>query len=302
MNNRICIAVVTACLLAGSVGWAQGPSASLIATIEAKRGKTIPNVEAQDIRVTAAGKPATVTGLNSLSGSPMQLLLLIDDSASFSFGSEINTIKEFIRSLPPATQIAIGYMGNGRTKYAQQFTADHAAAADAIRLPLGPGGADVSPYDSLSDAIARWGVAPDIQRREVIIISSGIEGLGGGLAPENPYVNKAITDAQRAGVVVYGLYNPSVGHVGHTFWRASIGQNLLSQLCEETGGESYINMFGPAVDFTPYLREIEEAFGKQYLLTFSVPPVKKAGLVPVKVKIEEKDADIAAASAVYVKP
>jgi hypothetical protein len=84
--------------------------------------------------------------------------------------------------------------------------------------------------------------------------------------------------------------------------RASIGQNLLSQLCEETGGESYINTFGPAVDFSPYLNSIREALSRQYLLIFTAPAVKKPALVPVKVKIPEKDADVAAATAVYVKP
>jgi hypothetical protein len=242
-----------------------------------------------------------VTGFSPLNGSPMQLLLLIDDSASFSFGTELNTIRDFITSLPPATQIAVGYMRNGMTDFVQQFTADHAAAASKLRLALGPGGADVSPYDSLSDAIKRWSAAPDIERREAIMISSGIEGLGGGFAPENPYVNKSIQDAQRAGVPVYGIYNPSVGHAGHTFWRASIGQNLLSQLCDETGGESYNVMFGSAVDFSPYLHEITAAFERQYRVTFSVAPVKKPELVPVKVKIQEKDADVAAPTAVFVK-
>ncbi len=281
--------------------WGQGASGSLIVTAEPKHGNELPAIQQQDIRVTEAGKPATVSGFSSLDGSGLQLLFLIDDSASTSFGTEINTIREFINSLPPTTQVGVAYMRNGFSQFTQQFTSDHSLAANSVRLSLGAGGADVSPYDSLSEAIKHWQPAPDIQRREVIMISSGIEALGGGLAPENPYVNKSIADAQRAGVVVYGIYNPNFGHEGHSLWRVTYGQNLLSQLCDETGGECYMNTFTAAVDFGPYLREIATNLQRQYLLTFSLGPVKKSSLERVKVKVAEKNADLAAADAVYVR-
>src|SRR5204862_7211117 len=129
----------------------------------------------------------------------MQLLLLLDDSASSSINSEISTLKQFLNSLPSSTEVAVGYMRNGMAQLTQNFTADHSAAANSIRLVMGPGGADVSPYDSLSDAIKRW-PQKRAERREVIMISSGIEGLGAGYTPDNPYVNKGIEDAQTAGV------------------------------------------------------------------------------------------------------
>jgi hypothetical protein len=302
MNKIFFIPALVLGFLPAPVAPAQGASASLVVTVEPKRGKAAATVTQEDIRVTAAGKTASVTNFSPAGESPVQLLLLIDDSASFSLSTELSPIKAFIESLPSSVQVGVGYMHNGLAQYTQQFTADHQAAANSIRLPLGPGGADVSPYDSLSYAVQHWTPAPDIQRREVIMITSGIEALGGGLAPENQYVNKSIADAQRAGVVVFGIYSPSVGHAGHSLWRLSIGQNLLSQLCEETGGESYINTFGPAVDFTPYLNSIRQALTQQYLLTLTAPAVRKPSLMPVKVKIPEKDADIAAASAVYVKP
>lgn len=302
MSKRITIAALAAALLGGLAAYAQGPTGQLTVTVEAKRGKSAEGVQSPDFRVTIAGKPAVVSEFTQVGDAPMQLLLLIDDSASFSLGTEIKTLKDFVTSLPESTQIGIGYMRNGLTDYVQQFTTDHAAAAGAIRLSFGRGGADVSPYDSLSYAIKHWTPAPDVRRREVVMISSGIEGLGGGLAPENQYVNKSISDAQKAGVIVFGIYNPSVGHAGHTLWRESYGQNLLSQLCEETGGESYITTFGPAVDFGPYLNQIQDAFRRQYLLTVSAPAVKKAELTPVKVKIPEKDADVAAPTAIYLRP
>ncbi|MDQ2777817.1 MAG: hypothetical protein M3Y57_23320 [Acidobacteriota bacterium] len=274
----------------------------MVITAEAKRGKDIPKIEQRDIKVLEDRTARTVTELTSLrgEGAGLQLMLLIDDSSGSTFDTQINEIKQWIRALPQPTEIAVGYMRNGMADMAQKFTTDLGAAANSIRLPLGAGGADVSPYDSLSEAVKAWPKG-NVERREVVMISSGIEALGGGLAPENPYVNKGIADAQRAGVVVFTIYNPSVGHFGHTFWRETIGQNLLSQLADETGGESYIRTFGPPVSLTPFLDEISVKLQNQYLLTFVARPEKKAGLQPVKVRVTADNADVAAPDKVYVK-
>jgi VWFA-related protein len=275
-------------------------SVGVIVTAEASRGKAIPSLEPDDIRVTQNGKPVQVTALTPFQGesAPLQLLLLIDDSAGSSFGTEINTLKHFITSLPSGVDVGVGYMRNGMSQMTSSFTRDHAAAAKSVRLAQGPGGADVSPYDSLSDAIKRW---PGGQtRREVIMISSGIEGLGGGFTSDNPYVNAGIASAQKAGVVVYTIYSPSVGHAGHTFWRENWGQNFLSMLSDATGGESYFIGFGSPVSFAPFLQEIRENLDHQYMLTFQAIPQGKAGLQPIKIKVKEKNASLAFPTRVYI--
>jgi hypothetical protein len=180
------------------------------------------------------------------------------------------------------------------------FTRDHAAAANAIRVVLGPGGADVSPYDSLTDAIKKW-PNTGAERKEVVMISSGIEALGGGFTPDNPYVNAGIESALKAGVVVYTIYDPSVGHFGHSFWRNTWGQNFLSQLSDETGGESYIVGFGSPVSFQPFLESILFNLQHQYLLTFTARPEKKPGFESIRVSIADKDASIAAPDKVFVR-
>ncbi len=229
----------------------------------------------------------------------MQLLILIDDSAGSSFDTQLGSLKQFVNGLPATTEVAIGYMSYGTSRRVANFTRDHAAAANSLRVTLGPGGADVSPYDSLSDAIKRW-PQNSAERKEIVMISSGIEGLGGGYTFDNPYVNKAISDAQRAGIIVYTIYTPSVGHYGHSFWRVNWGQNYLSQLSDETGGESYFLGFGAPVTFDPYLRDILEKQRNQYSLQFLARPEAKSGLQPITVKIIEKDASVAAADKVYV--
>ncbi len=279
-----------------------GVPVSILVTLEPRRGKSIPPVEPQDISVREGNETRPVTALTPLRGErgSMQLALLIDDSARGTFDTEINTLKQFINSLPQNTEVGIAYMRSGMAQFTENFTRDHAAAANSIRVAYGPGGADVSPYDSLSDAIKHWPKS-EAARKEVIMISSGIEGLGGGYAPENPYVNKGISDAQKAGVVVYTIYSPSVGHWGHSYWRNTWGQNFLSQLSDETGGESYMIGFGSPVSFQPFLEQIRMQMEHQYLLTFDARPEKKSGLQPISVSVVEKDASIAAPDKVFVR-
>ena len=284
---------------ASSTTAAQGTEVKVVVTAEPKRGKEIPELFPEDLKVTQNRERRKVTSLQPLSGSKLQLLLLIDDSAASSFDTEIAILKNFVMALPANAEVGIGYMRNGMTEMTSPFTVDHAAAANTIRLANGPGGADVSPYDSLSDALKKWpkDLAP---RREVVMISSGIEGLGGGFAPENPYVNAGIESAQKAGVIVYSIYSPSVGHAGHSFWRSSWGQNFLSQMSDETGGESYALIFGSPVSFDPYLKAILDAQQHQYLLGFLARPESKAGLQQVQISVLEKDASVAAPDKVFV--
>jgi hypothetical protein len=279
---------------------AQGEPVNVVVTLEPKHGNTIPPVTTQDITVQEAREKRPVTNFVSLRGDvSTQLALLIDDSARGTFGTEITVLQQFINSLSANTEVAVGYMRNGTVDYTQHFTRDHAAAANSIRVAFGPGGADVSPFDSLSELAKKW-PKTGAQRRIVVMISSGIENLGGGIPPENPYVNAGIQDAQRAGLTVYTIYSPSVGHAGHSYWRNISGTDFLSQVSDETGGESYYEGFGSPVSFQPFLDQIKAQMQNQYLLTFTARPENKAGLQPVKISVIDKDASVAAPDRIFV--
>src|SRR3954452_25535218 len=130
--------------------WAQnnsvpGVPVSVVVTVEPKHGKTIPALEPEDISVRQGKDKRPVIGFVPVGrqNSPMQLLLLIDDSARGSFDTQISTLKQFVNSLPASTEIAIGYMRNGMTQFTHEFSRDHNAAANSIRVAFGAGGADV---------------------------------------------------------------------------------------------------------------------------------------------------------------
>ena len=70
------------------------------------------------------------------------------------------------------------------------------------------------------------------------------------------------------GAIIYSIYAPGVDHYDHSFWRMNWGQNYLSQLTDETGGESYYLGFGAPVSLVPYLDDLSHRLNRQYRLTF----------------------------------
>jgi hypothetical protein len=268
-------------------------SVQMIVSVEPKHGNQLPVITQQDVMVYQGHDRLNVTGWIPAKGDKagLALAILIDESAGFSLGTQLNDIKSFINEQPPSTLIAVGYMQNGTVKLVADFTQDHAAAAKSIRLALGYFGAEGSPYLSLSDFIKRWHSTSPTIRREVLMITSGIDNVYVGNI-DNPYVDAAIRDAQCAGVVVYSIYTPSAGHFGHSYFRTYWGENYLSEVSEMTGGESYY-LLGPQapVSFIPYLKKLNEQLPNQFLLSFQPKPEKKAGLESIKVTSEIHDVD-----------
>jgi hypothetical protein len=264
-------------------------------------GKNIPTIQPADVMVYQGRTRVTVRDWVPLTGDKagLQLTILIDDGANTNLGNQIGDLKKFIIGLPSSTEIAVAYMRNGSAQMAQTWTSDHTRAMDALRLPMGTPGIDASPYIALSELIKKW---PQTERRrEVLMVSDGVDLLGGS-PPQDPYLDDAIRDAQRAGVIVYSIYFHGEGHFGHSYWRINWGQSYLSQLSEETGGEAYWQGFGNPVSFAPFLDDLTEKLNHQYLLTFLARPEKKPDLEPVKLRTELHHVELLSADKVYVVP
>jgi hypothetical protein len=200
---------------------------------------------------------------------------------------------------PASAAIGVAYMQNGIARVEQNPTSDHAAAAKALRLPLGIADVNSSPYLSLSDLIKRWPESP--ARHEVILISNGVDPLYGEGDLQDPYLDAAIDDAVRARVVVYGIYTPGAGHFGHSHWQNYWGQLYLSKVGEETGGESFYLGFGAPTSFDPYFEDVQRHLDHQYFLAFIPKPQKKSGWQKIKVTTEVSNAEVVSPHKVYVQ-
>jgi len=271
---------------------------SMIVSVEAKNGTAVPVIYREDVRALQGNKRLQVTDWVALQGdhAELQLFVLIDDAIKSSVSVQFDDVRQFMDAQPGSTSIAVGYMQHGSIEIAQDFTKDHGRAGKALRMPMGSTGMSPSPYLSISDAMKSW---PDSQaRREMLIVSSGIDRLGTG--PGDPYLTAAIEQAQRAGIQVYAIYAEGMGHLGHSFWRFNWGQINLGQLTDETGGEFYIQGMQAPIDFKPYLDAFADRLQHQYLVTFLAVPEKKASYQNIRFETEVSNAEIVAADRVFV--
>jgi hypothetical protein len=289
------------------ITFAQQESASagvpvrIVVTAEPRHGSSVPVINREDVKVMQGKERATVNEWIPAQGdnAALELFILIDDGSNTSLGSQLEDLRQFINSQAPTTKVGVAYMQNGIARVVQDLTDDHAQAAKSLRLPLGAGGANASPYLSLSDLIKRWPASN--ARHSVLMISDGIDRLYDSGDLQNPYLLSAIDDANRAGTVVSAIYTPGVGHFGHSYWQTYWGQIYLSEVADKTGGESYyIGFTGAPVSFSPYLDDLNHRLGHQYLLTFLAAPPKKAGFVQVKISTEVQNVDLVSAGRVWV--
>jgi hypothetical protein len=278
-----------------------GVPAHLVVTVEAHHGSEVPVINREDVMVMEGKERDPVTEWIPAQGdhTSLEFFVLLDDGSNASLGLQLDEIRKFMNAQPASTKIGVAYMQNGIAKIAQNLTADHAQAAKALRIPMGLRGANGSPYFALSDLAKHW---PESNaRREVLMVSDGIDLYYGGGDTQDPYLAEAIDDAQRAGILVSVIYTPGVGHFGHSYWQTYWGQLYLAQVADQTGGEAYyIGLTGPPVTFAPYLDDLTQRLNHQYLLTFLAKPQKKAGWQRVRLRTEVPHADLVSADKVYV--
>ncbi len=279
---------------------APGAPVHMVVSVESRHGAETPEINREDVVVTEGHDRDRVSSWLPATGehAGLDLYVLVDDSSSWTVETQLGDLRAFIAQQPPSTFVAVGYMRNGTVETVQDLTQDHASAAKAVRLPLGNSAGAASPYFSVEDLIKRWQPNPARPRREIVMITSGIDRYSPGSV--DPYLDEAIEQAQRAGIVVYSIYAPGGGHFGHSFWRLNWGQNDLSRVSDETGGEAYDLGVVAVPSFRPYFDDISQRLGHQYLLTFPAKPEKKAGMQSVKLSTEVPNAELVGPDRVYV--
>jgi hypothetical protein len=277
-------------------------SARTIITVLPKNSEQAPPVEPQNLKVQVNGKSVQTDSVTPLRGdrAGLQLVILIDGGARNSLGRQMGEISQFVKSLPPSTEVAIAYMINGQAVFQQPFSTDKSQALRALHLPGGTPGSSASPYFCISDLAKHWPSANTADRREVIVITDGIDPYEVRYDPEDPYVNAAIKDAIRAGIVVDALYWHDSGIASRIGFLANGGQNLLAELTGSTGGALYYEGLDNPVSFTPFLNDISRQLENQYELGFIVPAKKKADVETLKVKLEMPGVKLASPDLVLV--
>jgi hypothetical protein len=276
-------------------------SITTIVTVLGPKFTAAPEIAKEDVVVFSGKTRLDVTDWVPAQGQNggLQLAVLIDNSTNrFGVGTQLNEVADFIAQQPEGTEVGVFYAVSGTVQAASPFSRDYGAAGKTLRSPTSPR-ADNSPsvYMSLSDLVNhKW--QPTGGRREILLISSGADGMNRG--PESPYVQAAIEDTQKAGVVVYAMYTFG-GGIDQSM-SGQYAQSNLKELAESSGGYNLFEGNTTPMSYVSYLKLLDAALRHQYRLTFTIEPKYKAKgeLREIKIRTEQHHVDFKYSKMVFV--
>ncbi len=290
MNGKLGLSLLAAALTAAPAiaqNEGSGHGQAVVTVLPAHDKEAPSTLTAQDLSLRVNGKDSTITGWTPFRGQNdrLELVVMLDNGSRASLGTQMNEIANFVKSLPEGSKVAIAYMQNGRAMFSGQLTTDHNQALKSLHLPLGQVGASASPYFCLSDLAQHWPSNDRTARREVVMITDGIDYYNPRYDPDDTYVQAAIRDSVRAGLVVYSIYWENRGRLDRSAYGNSTGQNLMLQVTQATGGNSYWEGFGNPVSFQPYFKDLDRRLQNQYEVSFSSPLKNKPEVQNMKLKV-----------------
>jgi len=304
---KLAIAITAGAILAASPAFAQkndqqGQGHAVVTILPSAKNGTVSQVPAQNLKLKVNGKDSTVMNFSPLqeSNSPVELVLLIDGGARTSLGSEFSEIETFVKEMPPNTRMAIAYMENGRAVLSGPLSSNGADVLKGLHLSAGFPGSNASPYFCLSDLAKNWPSHDRTARREVLMITDGVDNYDRRYDPEDPYVDAAINDSVRAGMIVYSIYWKDMGRANNTWYANNAGQNLLLMVTQATGGNSYWEGIGNPVTLQPYFQDLRRRLNNQYELNFTAPSKGKPEIESMKVELKVPSAKVDAPQRVLV--
>ena len=280
----------------------QGQGRAVVTILPSEKNGSIGEVPTQNLKVKVNGKDSTVTSFTPLeeNNSPVEMVLLIDGGARSSLGSQFNDVEAFVKEMPPNSRMAIAYMENGRAAFASQLSSNAADVLKGLHLSTGVPGANASPYFCLSDLAKNWPSHDRTARREVLMITDGVDNYDRRFDPEDPYVQSAISDSVRAGLVVYSIYWKNTGRFNSSAYETNAGQSLLLLVTQATGGNSYWQGTGNPVSLQPFFQDLRRRLNHQYELSFTAPSSGKPEVQSMKVDLHVPSAKVAAPGQVLV--
>jgi ECF sigma factor len=113
------------------------------------------------------------------------------------------------------------------------------------------------------------------------------------------YVNAAIHDALKEGVMVYSIFLRGAGFYGTGAWVTNLAQSRLIEVSEETGGHAYYQGFTDPVSVLPFLKDFQNRLENQYEVT--IEGLIDKGVQPVKLHSDLRGPKIEGPTHVYVR-
>jgi hypothetical protein len=279
----------------------QGQGQTIVTILPKQDGATPADVSAQNLKIQVNGKDSSITSFKPFGpATPLEMVVLIDGGARNGLGSQLSELAGFIQRLPPNAKVAVAYMQNGRALFTGPLSEDRALVQKGLHLPGGVPGMNASPYFCISDLAKNWPSNDRTARREVIAITDGVDNYDRRYDPDDPYLQAAITDSVRAGLVIYTIYWRDQGRANNTNYENNAGQNLMLQVTQATGGRSYWEGMGNPVSFQPYLEDLNRRLRNQYELSFVTNLNGKPEVATLKLKLKVPGSSVDIPNQVFV--
>ena len=239
-------------------------------TIKVKESASETELQNIDLVISEDGEPQTILSIRGRTNSPITLAVLIQEDLVPSVSNEMKGLGEFVRALPKGSRVMVGFIRVGSLQVKQKFTTDLEKAAKALRRPIGLASAGpYNPYVEVIEALKKFDAQP-LGRRAVLLVSDGLDisrGIDSSLPTQSIDLQRAVSDAQRRSVAIYGFYAPTQAAASNSLL-ASNAQSSLQRISTETGGHAFFQGIGAPVSFDPYLKELDVALDRQAALTF----------------------------------
>jgi len=213
----------------------------------------------------AQSKKSSKSAASERVSQPVNLAVLIQDDLVSRVGNELRVTADFIRELPQGSTVMVGYIRSGSLQVRQPFTNDLAAAASALRIPVGSTSASpFNPYVQVRDAIKLF---PEggANRNALLLVSDGLDtsrGFDYSSSVDSIDLNRAVREAKNRGVTVYSFYAPSAGLTSWNNQAVSFGQSALNRVSNETGGRAFFQGTD-FVTFNAYFSRLTRTLNEQ---------------------------------------
>lgn len=255
----------------GAPSGGPGRPVTIPLTIRMKPDETVPELQNIDLTLSEDGEPQTILSVRGMgTNSPITVAVLIQDDVVSSVANEIKPLAEFIRGLPKGSRVMTGYLRTGSLQVRQKFTGDLEKAAKSLRMPTGsPSAGPYNPYVEVIEALRKFEAQP-LGRRAILLVSDGLDlsrGPDSSAPTQSVDLQRAINEAQRRGVAIYGFYAPTLLSTNNPLLIGNAQSSLL-RIATETGGLAFFQGTGVPVSFAPFIRELDISLQKQAALTF----------------------------------
>jgi len=279
-----------------------GLGRAVVTILPVQKNGDVGPVSPQSLKIKVDGKQSSVLNFTPLqdANSPVELVLLLDSGARTSLGTQFQDIQKFVGEMPPNTRMAIAYMENGRAAFASQLSSNPADVLKGLHVSTGFPGSNASPYFCLSDLAKNWPSHDRTARRQVLMITDGVDNYDRRFDPDDPYVQTAINDSVRAGLAVNSIYWRDMGRFNSGLYATNAGQSLLSIVSQATGGKSYWQGLDNPVSIEPYFQDLRRRLNHQYELRFTAPSKGKPEVQSLKVDLRVPSTKIDAPQRVLV--